>query len=336
MIGKLFFPRRRVIDLPPAQHAVPPAVPEGELPVLNLDMLIERTGTKSLVDVLRTKLGFPPEVFDATVRPVIAGFAEFVQLLPASESHHHAQLGGLFTHAVEVVNLALDLRRGQILPRGAPPEAIGEQVHRWTYAVFVAALLHGVGKPIADLRVVMRKGPAACEPWSPLAGSMFARGATSYRVEFTEPTSRHDELHWTLPVVALAVATREDKLLLVHRLNPPLADYWAPCAGYVEIDESLEEGARREVKEETGCDVVIDKLLNVYSRAHMGVMLVTFAARVVGGDLAPQAQEVAAARFFARDELPDQPPPVDGKPLDYWFYEAVKEIFENFKRGTGR
>mgnify|MGYP001602899748 CR=1 FL=1 len=136
--------------------------------------------------------------------------------------------------------------------------------------------------------------------------------------------------------VALVLATREDKLLLVHRLNPPLADYWTPSTGYVEIDESLEEGARREVKEETGCDVVIDKLLNVYSRANMGVMLVTFAARVVGGDLAPQAQEVAAARFFARDELPDQPPPVGGKPLDYWFYEAVKEIFEDFKRGTSR
>ena len=201
LIGKTLFRRKRVIDLPPAQHAEPAAVPEGELPVLNPDMLIERTGTKSLVDALRTKLGFPPVVFDGAVRPVIAAFAEFVQLLPASESHHHAQPGGLFTHAVEVVNLALDLRRGQILPRGAPPEAIGEQAHRWTYAVFVAALLHGVGKPIADLRVVMRKGPAACEPWSLLAGSMLARGATSYRVGFAEPTSRHDELHWTLPVL---------------------------------------------------------------------------------------------------------------------------------------
>jgi len=135
--------------------------------------------------------------------------------------------------------------------------------------------------------------------------------------------------------VALVLATREDKLLLVHRLNPPLAHYWAPSAGYVEIDESLEEGARREVKEETGFDVVIDKLLNVYSRANMGVMLVTCAARVVGGHLAPQAEEVAAARFFARDELPDQPPPVDGKPLDYWFYEMVKEVFEDFKCGKG-
>ena len=149
MIGKLLLRRKRVIDLPATQHAVPPALPEGELPVLNHDMLIERTGTKSLVDALRTKLGFPPAVFDGTVRPVIAEFAEFVQLLPASESHHHAHPGGLSTHAIEVVNLALDLRRGQILPRGAPPEAIGEQAHRWTYAVFVRPCCSGANQSLA-------------------------------------------------------------------------------------------------------------------------------------------------------------------------------------------
>lgn len=168
MIGKVLFRRKRVIVLPAGQPAVPAAVPEGELPVLTSDVLIERTGTKLLVDVLRTKLGFPPEMFDGAVRPVIAAFAEFVQLLPASESHHHADPGGLFTHTVEVVNLALDLRRGQILPRGAPPEAIGEQAHRWTYAVFVSALLHEVGKPIADLRVVIRKGARAIRRLSEL------------------------------------------------------------------------------------------------------------------------------------------------------------------------
>ncbi|MBI4788119.1 MAG: NUDIX hydrolase [Chloroflexi bacterium] len=132
--------------------------------------------------------------------------------------------------------------------------------------------------------------------------------------------------------VALVVTTRDDKLLLVHRVNAPLAGYWAPPAGYVEIDESLEEGAAREVKEETGFDVVVDKLLRVYSRANVGIMLVTFAAHVVGGEMAPQAHEVAEARFFARDELPAQPPPTDGKPLDYWFYAVAKGILVEFER----
>ncbi len=292
MIGKQLFRRKRVIDLPPAQHADPPAVPEGEFPVLNPDMLIERTGTKSLVDALRTKLGFPPEVFDGAVRPVIAGFAEFVQLLPTSEAGHHAQPGGLFTHAVEVINLALDLRRGQILPRGAPPEAIGEQAHRWTYAVFVAALLHGVGKPIAGVRVVMRKGPAACEPWSPLAGSMFACGATSYRVEFAEPASRHDELHWTLPV------------LLFNRFVPEAILRWlsTDCALVRELlfhlagDKAGEEGVLQELVFRADVESVRRNLLT-------GTRVRFESARAV--TLSTQLSE---QRPKADDELPfDQP-----------------------------
>ncbi len=134
-----------------------------------------------------------------------------------------------------------------------------------------------------------------------------------------------------VPVALVLVTRDDDKLLLVHRLNAPLAGYWAPPAGYVEIDESLEEGAVREVKEETGLDVVVDQLVAVYSRANVGVMLVTFAAHVDGGMLATQADEVDAARFFAPNEIPSPPPPVDGKPLDYWFYEVLGSIFKGIK-----
>lgn len=96
------------------------------------------------IDAIRVKLGFPAELFEQAVRPLIAAYGELAQSLPTSESHHLAECGGLFTYSIEVANLALDYRRGQILPPGAAPEAIGEQAHRWTYAVFVAALLHGV------------------------------------------------------------------------------------------------------------------------------------------------------------------------------------------------
>jgi integrating conjugative element relaxase (TIGR03760 family) len=203
LIGRLLLNRTRVVDRAVERINTVPAVPEGELPVLDFDSLIDRTGTRHLVEGLTRQLGFPPEMYDAAVRPVMAAFGEFAQLLPASESHHHAEPGGLFTHTMEVASFALDYRRGQVLPKGAPPEAIGEQAHRWTYAIFIAALLHDVGKPIADLRVQLRKGPSVSEPWSPLAGSMPACGATSYRVEFVARESRQYELHGKLPILLL-------------------------------------------------------------------------------------------------------------------------------------
>jgi len=258
LIGKVLFRRKRVIELPAGQTAVPAAVPEGELLVLTSDVLIERTGTKPLVDALRTKLGFPPEMFDGAVQPVIAAFAEFVQLLPATESYHHAEPGGLFTHTVEVVNLVLDLRRGQILPRGAPPEAIGEQAHRWTYAVFVSALLHEVGKPIADLRVVIRKGAAGSELWSPLAGSMRACGATSYRVEFAEHASRRYELHGNLPVLLLNRFVSESILGWLSADGALVRELFS----HVSADKAGDEGVLHELVSRADAESVRRNLLS--------------------------------------------------------------------------
>ncbi len=220
MIGRLLLRRNRV-DLSIERKHTLAALPDGELPVLDFNSLVERTGVGRIVNALGAKLGFPAETLKAAVQPVLASFADFVQLLPASGSHHHAEPGGLFAHSLEVANFALDYRRGQVLPKGAPPEAIGEQAHRWTYAVFVAALLHDVGKPVADVHVHLRKGPSETEAWSPLAGSMAACGATSYRVEFVGRDSRHYELHSKLPV------------LLLNRFVP------APILGWCAADEGL-------------------------------------------------------------------------------------------------
>ena len=127
--------------------------------------------------------------------------------------------------------------------------------------------------------------------------------------------------------VALVLVIQDDKLLLLLRRHAPLANYWAPPAGYIEIDESLEEGAAREVKEETGLDVEIDGLLKVYSRAHAGVFMISFEAHVVGGELAIAEDEVIEARWFARDELPQQASPSGGTLLDGLFYEVLDGLY---------
>ena len=221
IVGALLLARRGLSGDAVAQETKSSPAPVGELPVLGFWAIVERTGTTSLVDTLRTKLGLPAEVFEQAVQPVIEAYAEFVQMLPASESDHHPEPGGLFTHGMEVVGLALDYRRGQILPPSAAPEAIGERAHRWTYAVFVAALLHDVGKPIACLRVMMRDAQGSTELWSPLADSLGTRGATSYRSEFVERGTQQGEVHQKLP------------LLLLNRIVP------ASILGWVAADAAL-------------------------------------------------------------------------------------------------
>ncbi len=143
--------RRSRLPMKAAQEARQEVVTTSdvELRLLRFQALIERTNTDPVVELLRIKLGFPREVFERAVTPVIEGYAEFVQLLPASESAC-VNPDELFSRSLDVASRALDYRRGQILPRGAAPEVIGAQAHRWTYAVFVSALLCGVRRNRPD------------------------------------------------------------------------------------------------------------------------------------------------------------------------------------------
>lgn len=143
ILGAVLLRRRRVAGAPPHRREAA-MLPGGTPPVVGFQSIVECTSSAARIDAIRIKLGFPAELFERAGHPVIEAYGEFVQLLPASESHQHADRRGLFTYCIEVASLALDYRRGQILPPGAAPEAIGEQAHRWTYAVFVAGLLRGV------------------------------------------------------------------------------------------------------------------------------------------------------------------------------------------------
>lgn len=80
-------------------------------------------------------------------------YAELVQQLPASESHHHAWPGGMLDHGLEIVAYALKLRQSHLLPVGATPEAQAAQAEAWTAGIAYAALLHDIGKIAVDLHV---------------------------------------------------------------------------------------------------------------------------------------------------------------------------------------
>ena len=196
-------------------------------PVLAADALIERIGMGPSIRVLRVKLGFPLEVFAQAVRPLIHGYAEFVQLLPAVNSSRFGHCGGRLQAALVSALRAIERRRSQILPRGAPPEAIGVQAHRWSYAVFAAALLRELPHVSAGLRVWIDLQGVA-QSWDPVSGSMLACGAHTYRVEALE-ASALDPVHSALALCLFesSVPTQirnwlAEDALLMHELRSVL------------------------------------------------------------------------------------------------------------------
>lgn len=104
------------------------------------------------------------------------------------------------------------------------------------------------------------------------------------------------------PSLAVDILIRYGEgVVLIERKNDPYKGYWAIPGGFVEYGETVEEAARREAKEETGLNVVLDGLSGVYSnpdrdpRGH--VVSVCYLASREAGELRP-ATDSANVRVF--------------------------------------
>ena len=64
------------------------------------------------------------------------------------------------------------------------------------------------------------------------------------------------------------VVVRDGKALIVKRAHDPRKGEWSLPGGRVELGESLEDATRREIKEETGLDVDVGPLVEVFDRVH--------------------------------------------------------------------
>jgi 8-oxo-dGTP diphosphatase len=73
--------------------------------------------------------------------------------------------------------------------------------------------------------------------------------------------SRYERPSVTVDVVIFTLRNRELHVLLVQRRRWPYEGYWALPGGFIAMDESLEQSARRELEEETGVrDVYLEQL----------------------------------------------------------------------------
>jgi ADP-ribose pyrophosphatase YjhB (NUDIX family) len=105
-----------------------------------------------------------------------------------------------------------------------------------------------------------------------------------------------------LLVVALVFIRQQDAILLVKQNYG--AKYWSLTGGIVEPDESFDQAAMREVREETGLEVRIRRVVGLYSKPDEGALAITFDADVISGSLKPPTDEIAKCQYFPLDHLP--------------------------------
>ena len=111
-----------------------------------------------------------------------------------------------------------------------------------------------------------------------------------YCYEFPRPSIASD----------CVIVNEKNEILLIQRKNPPDAGKWALPGGFMEIDETTESAASRELFEETGVNVPAHqlKLITVFSAVNRDqrtrIVSVSYFARVENAKLHPVAGDDAS------------------------------------------
>lgn len=98
-------------------------------------------------------------------------------------------------------------------------------------------------------------------------------------------------------------------LLLIRRKNEPFKNQWSLPGGFLEMDEALETGALRELKEETGLN--LQKLQQVGAFGALGrdprgrTISVAFAGKINNSGEVKGGDDAEDAQWFSLDDLPD-------------------------------
>ncbi len=113
------------------------------------------------------------------------------------------------------------------------------------------------------------------------------------------------------PIVGVGgVVIRGNRVLLIRRGREPLKGEWSIPGGMLELGESLKDGVKRELLEETGLKVrpletltVFDRIQKNGRRVQYHYVIVDYLCRSVGGRL-KSGSDVLDARWVEREELP--------------------------------
>ena len=149
--------------------------------------------------------------------------------------------------------------------------------------------------------------------------------ATTYRVPADDNRERAicnacGEIHYENPInVVGTVPVWQQQVLLCRRNIEPRRGLWTLPAGFLELGESTEEGARRETDEEAGARIEMQALFSVLNVVPVGQVHFFYLARLLDTrfDPGPESME---ARLFAEHEVP----------WDQIAFRTVRETLRHF------
>lgn len=126
-------------------------------------------------------------------------------------------------------------------------------------------------------------------------------------------------------IIVGGIIEKDGKYLLVQEAKEKCYKKWNFPAGHLEFNESLEQGAIREVKEETGCDVKLNGVCYIANRIldnDLFVMIV-FSCELINEKISFNKNEILDVKWFEYDQVIDMSNELRGN--------YVKKAITNYK-----
>lgn len=125
------------------------------------------------------------------------------------------------------------------------------------------------------------------------------------------------------------ILNKQNRVLLCHRRD---CDLWNLPGGGVKFNEAPWECVVREVKEEVGLDVRVERLAGVYSKRNQADIVFSFICKVIGGEMT-LTDEADKIEYFSIDDIPKNTSPKQVERIKDILFEKNKTLIMKIQEG---
>ncbi len=130
--------------------------------------------------------------------------------------------------------------------------------------------------------------------------------------------------------IIVGVCIKKDgKILMVQEARKKVYKMWNFPMGHLDNAETIFEGAKREVKEETGYEVELTSIISIQNYPNKENIKITFNANIIDGDISYDKNEVLDVKWISIEELEN----MTSKELRA--YNSSRDIIKDAKENKG-